>query len=65
MRDENLLEKSHVVYLSGKPMMPYLFRYQRLAVDDGGLSRFVYKASPLMPQSWGITAKGGQASTSA
>jgi hypothetical protein len=34
MRDENLLKKSHFVYLSGKPMMPYLFRYQRLAVDD-------------------------------
>ena len=34
MRDENLLEKSHVVYLSEKPMMPYFFRYQRLAVVD-------------------------------
>jgi hypothetical protein len=32
------IEKSHFVYLSGKPMTPHLIRYQRLAVDDYGVS---------------------------
>jgi hypothetical protein len=29
------------VYPSGKLVIPNLYRYQRLAADDGGLSRFV------------------------
>ena len=29
-----LIEKSHFVYPSGKPMTPHLLRYQGLAVDD-------------------------------
>ena len=28
------LKKSHFVYLSGKPMIRHLLRYQGLAVDD-------------------------------
>jgi len=28
------LKISHFVYLSGKPMIPHLFCYQGLAVDD-------------------------------
>ena len=40
------LKKSHFVYLSEKPMIPHLLRYQGLAVDDYD---FV-----LMPQIWGI-----------
>jgi len=35
-------------------MIPHLLRYQGLAVDDGGLSRFISGASPLMPRIWGI-----------
>jgi hypothetical protein len=27
--------------VADKPMIPHLLRYQDLAVDDGGLSRFV------------------------
>jgi len=29
-----LIKKSYFVYLSGKPMIPYLLRYQGLVVDD-------------------------------
>jgi hypothetical protein len=32
------LKKSHFVHLSGKPMTPYLLRYQGLAVDDYGFA---------------------------
>jgi hypothetical protein len=28
------IKKSHFVYSLGKPMIPYLLRYQDLAVDD-------------------------------
>ena len=37
-RDINLLKKSHFVYLSGKPRIPHLLRYQGLAVDDCGFA---------------------------
>jgi hypothetical protein len=33
-----LIKKSSFVYLSGKPMMPHLLRYQGLAVDDYGFA---------------------------
>ena len=48
-----LIKKSNFVYPLGKPMTPHLLRYQGLAVDDGGLSRFISGAAPLMPQIWG------------
>ena len=32
------LKKSYFVYLSGKPMIPHLPRYQGLAVDDYGFT---------------------------
>ena len=33
------IKKSHhFVYLSGKPMIPHLLRYQGLAVDDYGFA---------------------------
>ena len=32
------IKKSNFVYLSGKPMIPYLLRYQGLAVDDYGFA---------------------------
>jgi hypothetical protein len=32
------IKKSHFVCLSGKPMIPHLLRYQRLAVDDYGVA---------------------------
>ncbi len=31
-------KKFHFVYLSGKPMIPYFFRYQGLAVDNYGFA---------------------------
>jgi hypothetical protein len=33
-----LLKKSHFVYPLGKPMIPHLLRYQKLAVDDYGFA---------------------------
>ena len=42
-----LIKKSYFVYLSGKPIMPHLLRYQGLVVDDGGLSRFIKRGLAL------------------
>jgi hypothetical protein len=33
-----LIKKSYFVYLSGKPMIPHLLRYQKLAVNDYGFA---------------------------
>ena len=36
--DIKFIKKSHFVYPLGKPMLPYLLRYQGLAVDDYGFA---------------------------
>jgi len=33
-----LIKKSYFVYLSGKPIIPHLLRYQGLAVNDYGFT---------------------------